>query len=253
MSSVHECCLRGFQWKGTPTGRTSTLASNDVYIAGDNPNRAILFIHDLFGWTFPNIRLLADAYAAEANATVYVPDFFGGAVLPFDLILKSDWAGLDLHTFIGKNSREVREPEIFACARALRAQYKKVGAVGFCYGGWAVLRLGAKEHNPPLVDFISLGHPSMLTKKDIEEVNVPVQVLAPEIDQAYTDELKKFTFETVMKLGIPFDYQHYPGVEHSCFIRGDPEVKGDREALVRGKHAAVSWFVQFLSDDAELF
>lgn len=35
---------------------------------------AILIIHDIFGWTLPNIQLLADHYACEANATVYLPD-----------------------------------------------------------------------------------------------------------------------------------------------------------------------------------
>ncbi|KGQ02047.1 hypothetical protein PAAG_11225 [Paracoccidioides lutzii Pb01] len=106
------------------------------------------------------------------------------------------------------NSREIREPEIFACAKALRQKsYKKVGAIGFCYGGWAVFRLGAKGHQPPLIDCISTGHPMLLTKKDIEEVAVPVQILAPEIDQLYTPEMKQFTCETVRKLGLPLDYQ----------------------------------------------
>jgi len=59
----------------------------------------------------------------------------------------------------------------------LRAKYKKVGAIGFCYGGWAVYRLGAKEHQPPLVDCVTAGHPSLLIKKDIDEVAVPVSCL----------------------------------------------------------------------------
>lgn len=33
-----------------------------------------MIIHDLYGWEFPNTRLLADHYADEVNATVYVPD-----------------------------------------------------------------------------------------------------------------------------------------------------------------------------------
>ncbi|KAH1605294.1 hypothetical protein KXX21_003450 [Aspergillus fumigatus] len=66
-------------------GRTAKLAKNDVYIVGDNPDVAIIIIHDLLGWTFPNVRLLADHYAREANATVYIPDFFGGEVLPMEL------------------------------------------------------------------------------------------------------------------------------------------------------------------------
>src|SRR5690348_13143457 len=159
--SISNCCLKGFTWNGTPTGRTSKLANNDTYVAGDNPDRAskprntfrnfpfssqlslkfpparlpsclpsclpstapctpltcpVLLIHDLFGWTFPNIRLLADHYAAETSSTVYAPDFFGGEVLPSSILTQdlSTWSslGLDLHAFIAKNTREIREPEI---------------------------------------------------------------------------------------------------------------------------------------------
>ena len=192
------------------------------------------------------MRLLADHYAQEANATVYVPDLFGGEVLPSPHILAENWPALDLPAFIGRHSREIREPEIFECARALRREHAKVGAVGFCYGGWAVFRLGAKEHQPPLVDCITAGHPTFLTKKDIEEVSVPVQVLAPEIDPVYTAELKAYTFEKVIGLRLPFDYQHFPGVAHACFVRGDDTRDGEREAMIRGKNAAVGWFKQFL-------
>jgi dienelactone hydrolase len=110
--------------------------------------------------------------------------------------------------------------------------------------------VGAKEHQPPLVDCITAGHPSLLTKKDIDEVAVPVpvQILAPEIDPVYTAELKTHSFETITKLGVPFDYQHFPGVEHACFVRGDIKKAGEREAMARGKNAAVSWFRQFLHD-----
>ena len=33
-----------------------------------------MIIHDIFGWTLPNSRLLADHYAKEVDATVYLPD-----------------------------------------------------------------------------------------------------------------------------------------------------------------------------------
>ena len=147
-----------------------------------------------------------------------------------------------------RNSRDIREAEIFDCAKALRATHKKVSAVGFCWGGWAVFRLGAKEHVPPLVDCITAGHPSLLTEKDIDEVAVPVQILAPEMDPVFTPELKMHCFEMLQKLRVPFDYQHFPGVEHACFVRGDPEKKGEREAMARGKNAAVSWMRQFLHE-----
>jgi hypothetical protein len=59
-------CKTGFAWEGKPTGKETTLSKNKAYVAGDNKDAAILVISD--------IRLLADTYAKEANATVYVPD-----------------------------------------------------------------------------------------------------------------------------------------------------------------------------------
>ncbi|KAH6678628.1 dienelactone hydrolase family protein [Halenospora varia] len=252
--SISNCCLKGFTWNGTPTGRTSKLANNDTYVAGDNPERAILLIHDLFGWTFPNIRLLADHYAAETSSTVYAPDFFGGEVLPSNILTQdlSTWSslGLDLHAFIAKNTREIREPEIFGCARALKEKYGKVGAVGFCYGGWACLRLASSEHDPPLVDAISIGHPSMMTKEDFDDVSVPIQVLAPEKDAAFTRELKAYAFEKLALDGkVKCEWRHFPGVEHSCFVRGSEEIEGETDALVRGKEAVVQWMRENLGTD----
>ena len=71
-----KCCVSGFKWDGTPTGTETKIGNNDTYIAGSNSNAAILVITDLFGWRFTNTRLLADDYATEANATVYIPDLY---------------------------------------------------------------------------------------------------------------------------------------------------------------------------------
>lgn len=76
MEGITECCLKGFQWDGTPCGTESKLGENDTYITGSNPKIAILVIADLFGWTFVNTRMLADHYAREVDATVYVPDLY---------------------------------------------------------------------------------------------------------------------------------------------------------------------------------
>jgi dienelactone hydrolase len=244
-SSIAPCCLQGFRWEGTPTGRIEKLGKADVYIAGTNTDLAILLVHDLLGWTWPNIRLLADTYAQELNATVYVPDFFGGIVLPSDIICAGRWEELDLADFGQRNSRVNREPEIFECARVLRAQYKILAAIGYCFGGWAVFRLGAKEHQPPLVDFITVGHPSWLTKQDIEEVAVPVQILAPERDPQFTPDLKAHSFHTFQKLGVAFEYHHFPGATHACFTRGDSMGSAaEKGAMLRGKYAFVHWVKQ---------
>jgi hypothetical protein len=67
-------CKTGFKWDGESIGKVTKLDDIDCYVTGDNKDAAILIITDVFGWTLPNIRVLADHYAKEANATVYVPD-----------------------------------------------------------------------------------------------------------------------------------------------------------------------------------
>ncbi len=67
-------CKTGFHWNGTASGKETTLNDDKCYVAGDSKDAAILIITDLYGYTLNNVQLLADHYAKEANATVYVPD-----------------------------------------------------------------------------------------------------------------------------------------------------------------------------------
>lgn len=74
-SNMADCCLKGFRWNANPKGREDVLlAGTSCYITGPESPTAILILHDLYGWTFQNTRLLADHYVEEIGATVYVPD-----------------------------------------------------------------------------------------------------------------------------------------------------------------------------------
>jgi dienelactone hydrolase len=174
---------------------------------------------------------------------------FGGEVLDPKLLAEGPgpaWEALDFPSFLTRNNKTTRRDEIFECAKVLRSQYKKVGVIGFCFGGWAVFQLGAKGNN--LVDCISTGHPTWLTEEEIDEVGVPVQILAPEIDHVYTQELKDYSNRVIPTLGVPYDYQHFPGAEHGFATRGDPKNEVSSKAMKRGKDAAVYWFKQWLHE-----
>jgi outer membrane translocation and assembly module TamA len=67
-------CKTGFNWEGDGKGKETTMGKHKVYVTGESKSAAILLVHDLFGWTFTNLRLLADHFAEEANATVWLPD-----------------------------------------------------------------------------------------------------------------------------------------------------------------------------------
>ena len=46
---------------------------------------------------------------------------------------------------------------------------------------------------------------------------------------------------------MPVEWVHFPGVAHACLTKGDERIKGERDAMVRGKDEAVGWFRQWLS------
>lgn len=150
----------------------------------------------------------------------------------------------DIMAFIGRNNKDIRYPEISANAKELKSNYKKVAAIGFCYGAWAVLRLGAKDE--PLIDCAAVAHPSLLEEKEIANIGVPVQFLAPEVDQMFTPELKEFTLKTLPTLNIPFNYDYYPGLVHGFAVRGDQNDPKQKDGLERAKNSAVTWFKQYL-------
>ncbi|KAH8734207.1 dienelactone hydrolase [Ilyonectria robusta] len=247
------CCFQGSEWGGEPSGVEGELAENDTYITGQESDNglAILIIHDAFGWKFRNIRLLADKFARELNAIVYVPDFFGGMSLPFEPMLDGRFHELDLDTFNKENSREKREPEILACAQALRATNKHVAAVGFCFGGWGCFHLAAKKHvtkdGHPLLDCISVAHPSRVTTEDVDAVAVPIQLLI-QFEPAFTADIQSYTLSTLPKLGVPWKWEYFPGVEHGALSRGNPEKPGEVQAMKRAATSVITWIKTFTTE-----
>ena len=62
---VSPCFIKRFEWGDNLVGQEAKLDGRDTYIIGENPSTAILIIHDLFSWTFPNS--LADHYTRETH------------------------------------------------------------------------------------------------------------------------------------------------------------------------------------------
>lgn len=67
---------------GTPSGICKKVYGLDCYVAEPptgSPKGIVVIVPDIFGWSFPNNRILADEYAKKASALVYLPDFMNGA------------------------------------------------------------------------------------------------------------------------------------------------------------------------------
>jgi dienelactone hydrolase len=190
---------------------------------------------------------------------VYIVDFFENEQLPLEPLLAGRFDQIDMAGFTSRNGRTQREAEIVEAAKYLKGKYKKIGAVGYCFGGWSTFRLAGLG----LIDAGCVGHPTWLTREDIDGAvdgapdregkgewkAVPMKVLAPEVDGPFDLELKKYCVNRYIESknpGAVLEYRHFPGVEHACFTRGDEKVKGERDAMRKGKGSAVAWFKEWL-------
>ncbi|KAJ9616470.1 hypothetical protein H2200_000189 [Cladophialophora chaetospira] len=247
--ALTQCCVTGFRWDGTPKGKETTLGSSKTYVAGTNKEAAVVIVHDVFGWTLSNARLLADHYAEEADVTVYLPDFFGGEIVTperLDPNYKGD-EPFDLPGFMGRNNWGTRKEEITSFIKALKSElgFKKVGAIGFCWGGGAVVKLGAKGTG--LVDSVTSAHPGLFDNADVDALgDCPVQFIAPEDDFTFTPELKEYVLKTLPTKGIDWDYQYFAGLAHGFATRGDSKNPVQKRGLERAKNVAVTWFKEYL-------
>jgi dienelactone hydrolase len=75
-------------YEGTPTGKVEIINNLQTYIAAPKDGskaKSIVFLVDIFGWEFKNIRLLADNFA-QSGFYCYVPDVHQGDSIPLDFL-----------------------------------------------------------------------------------------------------------------------------------------------------------------------
>lgn len=80
--------LSGKLHEGAPTGNIETIDNLQTYVAAPKDGskaKSIVFLVDIFGWEFKNVRLLADNYA-KAGFYCYVPDVHQGDSIPLDFL-----------------------------------------------------------------------------------------------------------------------------------------------------------------------
>lgn len=177
-------CFSGSLHEGAPTGIDVDLDGVPAYYAAppSASTKAIVMLSDVFGHTFVNARLLADAYAL-AGFHVYLPDYFAGTAVPPSSLNVLDeppststltWLangfrmlgsvlGSGIISFIASHGDAVTAPRVAAALAAVRARatslgVTRFGAIGFCFGAPYTLRAAAAGS----VDAYAVAHPSNL-------------------------------------------------------------------------------------------
>ncbi|KAI4845886.1 hypothetical protein E4T44_05371 [Aureobasidium sp. EXF-8845] len=288
MSFPKQCCASGALHTGTPTGTVSQLHGLPVYIcpppSNKPPKGIIVILPDIFGWTLPNTRILADNFAAKGDFLVMLPDFMDGNVFPQDLIisikaldatgafawvtkayhfLKLVWRGWP---FLRNDKAHLVRPRVVKFFQSLQSSHPElpVAAAGYCWGGqWVVELCSNKEdynvEGKPLVVCGFTAHPSRLTiPTDIESVVYPLSIAAAGIDQQIPkakakqieDILKAKTAKTKDE-GVEHEFVMYDDVHHGFAVRADENEGYERECGKKAEDQAVRWFTKWFEHAAQ--
>jgi dienelactone hydrolase len=228
----------------------------------------------------PNNKIIADAYAASGEYLVLLPDFFKGdpvglkiadALLPVNAAAQSTFAkytGMlaSLPTFLmwqRRHGKTETEKVCFDFLRELRRatpSQRKIGMVGFCWGGRFALRAGLESSmmeidgvKKPLVDAIVALHPSnMVLPEDVDNLVVPTSIAWGVEDSMVSFETKSKVEEIHAK--VQKTRKEFPQVEHRVYkpgrhgfaVRGNPDDPQERKALEDTEKQVLAWFEKWL-------
>lgn len=221
---------------GALARQSSPLLSNtDLYV---------ISIADVIGHSSINTQLLAD--------TIVVPDIFHGEVIELN-----NFADVDLARWKtgGYNDRNIThepvnvDPVVELCVAKMRGAMglKKVGAVGYCFGGKYVVRpLNGKGGDAGRPDAGYIAYPSSVEEYELQAVQGPLAVAASEVDAIFTSELRHRSEEILAATGATWQMFLYGGVSHVFAVRGDLHDVKLRFAMEAAFEQAVNWFAQWL-------
>jgi len=215
-----------------------------VAIPSKSNGQGICYIPDAFGLEFINNKLLADDFA-RAGFTTVIPDIFNGSPVPSD-VFDPGYKGekFDLMAWVGKQKPENVDKMVEDCIEGMKSEYgvKKIGAVGYCFGGRYVVRF-LKDGR---IDAGFGAHISLVEDSEIEAVKGPLSLACAETDNVFGTE-KRHTAEGLLaKTGAPYELRLFGATQHGFAVRcdlKDPKQKYAKEAAF---NQAVVWFNEWL-------
>ncbi|KAJ3576564.1 hypothetical protein NP233_g356 [Leucocoprinus birnbaumii] len=256
-------CTTGVKLPGTPKG---VIKDDSSYFAaapeGSESKRAVVILTDAFGLDLDNPKIMADYFAEQLQCDVWVPDIFNGK--PFvreDQLQMPERAGdkigalkwmkfgflmlTGLPRFIASRP-SVADKRIKAFINKIKAekQYDNVGAVGYCFGGAACVRLAVTD----TVDTVVICHPGQFSLKLVGQMAIPSAWLCAEDDFTFPTKKRKQAEEILAKrakdekTAIAYEFHDYKGTCHGFAARPNTQLPEIKEAFEKSLTETVAWF-----------
>uniref|UniRef100_A0A8C4VME4 Carboxymethylenebutenolidase homolog n=1 Tax=Gopherus evgoodei TaxID=1825980 RepID=A0A8C4VME4_9SAUR len=194
-------------------------------------DKAVIVIHDIYGWQFPDIRYITDLVAAEGYVAI-CPDFFLG---------KKPWTSAD-HWAEFRDWLKDRDP-----TKVDKEADVKIGVIGFSWGGMAVHHLMLK--NPELKTGVSL-YGIIRDSDDRYNLLNPTFFIFGEKDHTISyDQVSIILLEKKLKQYCQVEYRIkvYPGQIHGfAELKPDDMKPRDKPYIEEARKDMMNWLKTYV-------
>ncbi|XP_073188457.1 carboxymethylenebutenolidase homolog isoform X2 [Lepidochelys kempii] len=203
--------------------------------------KAVVVIHDIFGWQLPNTRYITDMLAANGYIAI-CPDFFVGQK-PWDP--SDDWSIFNDWLKTRDASKVDREVDVILKYLKEQCNAKKIGVIGFCWGGMAVHHLMLK--NPELKTGVAI-YGVIKYFEDRYSLLHPTFFIFGESDD-YIPLEQVTLLEQKLKQHCKVDYRVkiYPGQTHGFVHRRREDINPqDKPYIEEARKDMIYWLNKYL-------
>ncbi|XP_062841356.1 carboxymethylenebutenolidase homolog isoform X2 [Trichomycterus rosablanca] len=204
-------------------------------------DKAVIVIQDIYGWQLPNTRYMADMLASNGYTAV-CPDFFVG---------KEPWSpSSDWSTF--QQWLEDKKPtninkEVDAVLKHLKEQCgaKRIGVVGFCWGGVATHYLALQC--PEIKAGVSV-YGIIREKEDRYELKSPTLFIFAEKDAVIPlEQVTSLELKLKEKCTVDFQVKIFPDQTHGFVHRQREDVnETDRPHIREARNDMINWLNKYV-------
>ncbi|XP_024135909.1 carboxymethylenebutenolidase homolog [Oryzias melastigma] len=203
-------------------------------------DKAIIVIHDIFGWQLPNTRYMADMLAANGYIAV-CPDFFVGkeAWSP-----AGDWS--KFQEWLQDKKPTTINTEVDAVLKFLKEQCgaKRIGTVGFCWGGVATHYIALQY--PEVKAGVSV-YGIVREREDRYALKSPTLFIFAEVDQVIPlDQVNSLEEKLKEKCTVDYQVKIFPGQTHGFVHRKREDINpADKPYIQEARKDMLNWLSKY--------